>query len=187
MTEQQVQTVLAKFDTFQTSKGAIFKAFDQYGTEYATFRQPLWETAKALAGYPVQVTYTAKSSPDGRYENRYLENVEPANGPAQVQPLPAAPNPVPVQANVFAVAEQPPQVSGPAVTQAAAIAAGPEYQRAKHPDEQRAIRRAVALQAAVAALPLLDKPLPAPTSKDDMTGPNLVLAIAEVWEAWLAS
>ena len=191
MTEQQVQTVLAKFDTFQTSKGAIFKAFDQYGTEYATFRQPLWETAKALAGYPVQVTYTAKSSSDGRYENRYLENVEPANVPVPVQPLPAAPNPVPVQANVFAQAEQPQmqpvQASGPAVTQAAAIAAGPEYQRAKHPDEQRAIRKAVALQAAVATLPNLEKKLPAPTSADDMTGPNLVLAIAEVWERWLAS
>jgi len=174
--EQQLQTVLAKFDTIQTSKGPIFKVYDQYGTEYATFRQPVWETAKALTGQPVVITFTAKNSPDGRFENRYLEGVEPANGPVQVQPLPAAPNPVPVQANVFAMAEQP-QAQPPPPPQFTAPPATQEYQRAKHPDEQAAIRKAVALQAAVNTLPNLETKL---------TDPNQVLAIAEVWERWLA-
>src|SRR5262252_6855345 len=128
--EQQVQTVLAKFDTKQTRSGWLYKAFDQYGTEYSTFRQAIWESAKAFTGLPVQVTYTTKTSPDGRFEDRYLENVEPANGPVAVQPLPNAPNPnlAPAQANVFVQAEQ------PTVQPTAVPVATVEYQRAKHPD-----------------------------------------------------
>jgi len=164
--EQTVIAVFTKFDTAQTKKGTIFKIWDQYGSEWATFNQSVWENAKQYQG--VQAKHTGDFVPgaDGFSESKWLKNSEPLNGSVSAQP----PNPVPPQANVFAAAEAQPEPPGPIPV------AGPEYQRAKHPNEQRAIRKAVALQAAIATLPNLETKL---------SDPNQVLAIAEVWERWL--
>jgi hypothetical protein len=174
--EQSVQTTLASFSTRQTTAGMVFLAFDQYGTEYSMWAQALWQELQQHLGQPVVLVYESKPSRDGKTEYRTAKSFQAMNGPV---PAPIAPIPVPAVPNVFATAEQPPVA--PAVPVATV-----EYQRLKHPDEQRAIRKAVALNNAVAALPLLEKKPAAPTSKDDLTGPNQVLAIAEVWERWLA-
>jgi hypothetical protein len=160
--QQSVKTVLTRAEIAQTSKGPIFKTWDQYGTEYATFQQSIWEQARVLLNQPATIVYDSSPSKDGRFENRYLQSVE-ADGASQVaQP---------------AFAQMPP-VTGPveAVYPVPAVPAQPEYQRAKHPEEQRAIRRAVALQCAVQTVPHLEV----------FQHPDQVLAVAANWEAWLA-
>jgi hypothetical protein len=182
---QQIQTTLATIEIGQTSKGPIYKFHDSYGTEYTTFRQAIAEQAKVLIGMPAIVTYDSQPSKDGRFENRYLENVELVNGqmgmPAPV-PVPQAMGTAPLPQGIppFAGASQPASV-GPQAPEMAPAMAEPyvpqHFQNAKHPEEQLAIRRAVALNNAVLTLPNLE---------NKIQSPGEVLAIAEVWERWLA-
>jgi hypothetical protein len=165
--QQTVSTVLTRAEPQQTSKGAIFKAWDQYGTEYVTFQQAIWEQARATLNAPVRVTYDSRSSKDGRFEDRYLESVELDGAMPSAQPAPA----------LFPQAAQPTPTAQPFPAPTAGAQPASEFQRPKHPEEQRAIRRAVALNAAVATLPSLSIPV---------EHPDQVLAIAQNWEAWLA-
>jgi len=169
--EQIVQTVLARADTGETKKGRIYKLWDQYGTEYATFTPALWEQARTMLNQPVNITADITTNQFG--ESRYIRGIQLANGGVQTAPQGlATPTLAPAIPGVF-----PDPTASPTASTMEPIVAGPEYQRVKHPIEQRAIRKAVALQAAVATLPNLETPL---------TDPHQVLAIAEVWEQWLA-
>jgi hypothetical protein len=187
---QQIQTVLQREEVRQTSKGPVHKFFDQNGTEYSTFVAAIGETTRALVGMPVLLTYDSQPSRDGRFENRYIQEVTLANG-AQ-QPLPQQPmQPQQPMGNAPAgVVMGPPIASFPPFAGVPAAPAAPEmapamaepyvpieYQRPKHPDEQRAIRRAVAQNNAMVVLPYLENKLSSPAE---------ALLIAELYERWLA-
>jgi hypothetical protein len=195
----QVIATLVRFDTQETKRGTIFKAWDQYGSEWATFTQAVWENARRFQGIPAILTEETTVSRDGRFTNKYLQDVRPQDGAVIAQaPAPAAPAPQPPAALPPAmnwpqetglpgvqpgipVAQPPVTPPAPAVTQPIPIA-GPEYQRPKHPDEQAAIRRAVALNAAVAVIPHLES-----VKTQGLTDPQgQILAIAEYLEPWLA-
>lgn len=156
MTEQVVDTVLMKYALPDGNRPA--KVWDQQGNDWAIWEEPLLNEVKMMIGPPVRLTGEIAPSRDGRFQNRTLRSVELANGAGMGMVTPAAMTPAPLF---------PTQPAEPT----------PEYQRQKHPDEQRAIRRAVALNNAVLTLPNLEAKL---------SDPNQVLTIAERWEQWLA-
>jgi hypothetical protein len=165
--DQQVQTVLTKFDIAQTSKGPIFKLFDQYGTEYATFVQAVFDDVKTKLGHSVVVTYdTRVGGKQGQYEDRYIKGAVLVNGQAQSQPTETTQmQPMQAQGTV-------PVFPGQTSTTDVPIA-GPEYQRPKHPDDVKSIHRCNAMTNAVGLLAYLKEPL---------TDPAQLLAIEEMIE-----
>jgi hypothetical protein len=193
MVEQEMIATLVRFDTQETKKGTIYKAWDQYGSEWATFNQAVWENAKRFQGIPAIHKEDVVTSADGRFTNKYLKDSRPQDGAVIAQaPAPAAPAPTPlppamnwpqetslpgVQPGIPVAQPQ----AAPAPAPAPIPVAGPEYQRPKHPDEQAAIRRAVALNAAVAIIPHLES-----VKTQGLTDPQgQILAIAEYLEPWL--
>jgi hypothetical protein len=63
--------------TFETRGGNVrYVVRDADGNEYTTFREPIGERARELAGQSVRIAYHEVQR--GRYTNVYLDKVEPA-------------------------------------------------------------------------------------------------------------
>ena len=175
--DQQVRMILDKFDKRQTRSGnTIFAIYDQYGTELITWDEPIWLHAIQFHRQPIITTYQDRPSknpsfpPSKVFSAVALDNGAPVIAQAPEPDLPpAAPSLPPAMS--FPTAQ--PTQSTQSIAQIPV--AQQEYQRPKHPDEQDAIWRSVALQCAVAALPNLDVEIK----------PALALAVAEMWYGWL--
>ena len=182
--EQVVSTILTSAEPGQTRAGVIYRVTDQADTVYASWTPAVYETARMYIGRPVLLTYDESQSADGRFTNRNLRLIEPADG--QQAPLSPAQLPGPPGGIQEMIQQQlaPPAPPAPTVqpTQPLPQFTPPapppiNYQNQKHPEEQQAIRRAVALQAAVNCIPALNKPV----------DPNFLIAIAEYFLEWLTT
>jgi len=70
---------LADVRTFETSGGNTrFVVRDADGNEYTTFREEIGERAQQLQGQQVRLTY--HETQRGRYQNVYLDQVDPVAG-----------------------------------------------------------------------------------------------------------
>ena len=91
--EQVVSTILTSAEPGQTRAGVIYRVTDQAGTVYASWTPAVYETARMYIGRPVLLTYDESQSADGRFTNRNLRLIEPADG--QQAPLSPAQLPGP--------------------------------------------------------------------------------------------
>jgi len=190
--DQQVRMILDKFDKRQTRSGnTIFAIYDQYGTELITWDEPIWQHAIQFHRQPIITTYQDRPSKNPSFPPSKVFSAVALDNGAQAPVIAQAPDPEP-DLPPAAQPSLPPAMNFPAQTASTAQpvataqpvgawgvqpipVAQQEYQRPKHPDEQDAIWRSVALQCAVAALPNLDVEIK----------PALALAVAEMWYGWL--
>ncbi len=73
----EVLSTLEDVQAFETRGGNTrYVARDSEGREYTTFREEIGRRARELRGAPVKITYHEEQR--GRYNNVYLDGVEPA-------------------------------------------------------------------------------------------------------------
>ena len=74
----EAQSRLEEVRTFETRGGNTrFVVRDSEGNEYTTFREEIGARAQQLQGRPVRITYHEEQR--GRYQNVYLDQVEPVS------------------------------------------------------------------------------------------------------------
>lgn len=153
---EEKTAVIARVGSRQTSKGEIFLVFDGDNNEYSTWDRGLYDRASVEVG-KVAVFKFATTQNRG-FTNYQLDNFQVVDGasPVVIAPAPAA-------------GWGPPPTS-PAPPQ--------HTQNPKHPIDQKAIARAVALQSAVATLPQLAEPV---------TDPAQVTSIADFYFNYLTN